>query len=818
MSVKIGGDDRVRAYRLVQRKWALGAFAAALLAGTAPAYAADAVKPRADQADVGKAATEKADKEASGAQVQDVVVTARKRKERSQEVPIAMTVIGKQQLQDHQISNVRQLFQEVPTLQVIIPNSRNASLNIRGIGSSLANDGLTSPVGVFVDGVYYARPGAATFDLIDLERVEVLRGPQGTLFGKNTIAGALNISTLAPSFTPSTTAEASIGSYFYKQFRGTTTGPIGDQWAYRASASWTRRDGFLTNVRTGQDLNDYKDISLRAQAYYVPNTDFNFRLIADYDKQHINCCNSTGIKDIISTTSSGTPFPNGFAQRAAKLGYKPTFGATSNETDIDSPQNIVTHQQGISGTANWNIWDGYTLSSITAYRQWAFDPNNDFDFIGLPVLTNNDTNSHQEQFSQEVRLSSPGGRKFEYVLGLYYFWELIQSTNDTTLGSSAWGWISQGSTALASAGKTLGDAALTGLTQLQHAEPKTSSYAGYGQGTYHVTDALDVTAGLRYTYEKKSVNLVQYNVLPAVPSSLTALTPILRLIQNSVLTSGTFSQDYSEGNPSGTVSAAYKFTPNVLGYASYSRGYQSGGVNVGLVAKGLSQTVDPETANAYELGVKSEWFKKRLQVNLAAYLQDINDYQATTVVNTATSSNSYIANVGKVTSKGLELDAKALPFKNLLLTASGAYTDAILDSYTNAPCPPETLASSCDLSGTQAPGSSKWAAYTSATYSHKLDDWGPRELIGYVSADYSYRSQFQNGANSTYQWAPGYGIADLTLGVRFDDKSWDLSVWGHNLFDKVYYTAIGSLAFNVGATTGFRGDPRMIGLTLRHTF
>ncbi len=815
MSVRDGAGLQKPVLRFIGQKWVLGAVAGALLAGAAPARAADAVSPApvAQAAEGGKETAL-----ASDTQVQDVVVTARKRKERSQDVPIAMTVVGKQQLQDHQISNVRQLFQEVPTLQVIIPNSRNASLNIRGIGSSLANDGLTSPVGVFVDGVYYARPGAATFDLVDMDRIEVLRGPQGTLFGKNTIAGALNISTLLPSFTPETTAEASIGNYFYKQFKGTTTGPVSKDLAYRVSASWTRRDGFLTNTRTGQNLNDYKDLSLRGQIYYVPSDNFNFRLIADYDKQTLNCCNSTGIKDVIPTTSSGAAFPNGFLQRAAKLGYTPKFGARSNETDIDSPQNIVTHQQGISATANWNLWDGYTLSSISAYRQWAFDPNNDFDFIGLPVLTNNDTNSHQEQFSQEVRLSSPGGRRFEYVLGLYYFWELIQSTNDTTLGSSAWGWISQGAPALAAVGPVLGNAALTGLTQLQHAEPKTNSYAGYAQGTYHATDALDVTAGLRYTYEKKSVNLVQYNVNPAVPAALTGATPVLRLIQSGVLPGGSFSQKYSEGNPSGTLSVGYKFNPNVLGYASYSRGYQSGGVNVGLVATGLTQTVDPETANSYEVGLKSEWFNRRLQVNLAAYLEDINDYQANSVVNTATTSTSFISNVGKVQTKGLELDAKALPFKDLLLTASAAYTDAILKNYKDAPCPPETLASSCNLSGTQAPGSSKWAAYTSATYSHALDDWGPRELIGYVSADYSFRSRFQNGPNSAYQWAPSYGIADLTLGVRFDDKSWDLSIWGHNLFDKVYYTAIGSLAFNVGATTAFRGDPRMVGLTLRHTF
>lgn len=770
---------------------------------------------------------------------EDIVVTARKRAEKSQDVPVAITVLGGKHLESVGAANIRNIYREVPTLQVTIPNARNTTLNIRGLGSGIANDGLENAVGVFIDGVYYARPGAATFDLLDLKRVEVLRGPQGTVFGKNTTAGALNIVTAKPSFDPETKVDVSAGNYNYKQFRATTTGPVNDVLAYRFSVNKTTRDGFVDNVRLGIDQNDYDDIGLRGQILYTPNTDFDLRVIADYDKQRNHCCIGV-LKDKITQYASGAAFQHGIDSRSAAIGYTPLFADPfDRKTDSDVAILNKTSQHGFSAEANWNIWDGYTLTSTTAYREWAFDPTNDWDYLGASILAANNTVSHQNQFSQELRIASPKGEKIEYVAGLYYFWQRIKSDNLNTFGSDAFKYISPG-TALAGIPAVLGTPALTGFTTDDHAEPKTNSYSGFGQATYHVDDQLSLTGGLRYTWENKTASFVRTNSGGAPLSAFSSVPNIqiapgvfvsqqylVSAVRNGVAPTAAgaadFTQEHSEGALSGGTSLNYKFTDDLLGYVSFNRGYKSGGINVAYInpANPLAKRVlDPETANSYEIGAKSEWFDKRLRFNVALFWEDVKNYQSTAVwYNSASGTSiSYLANVGKVRSRGVEFDAQALPIQGLTLTAAGAFTDAKYLSYENAPCVLEySNLSTCDASGKIIPGAPRWAGFVGAEYEWPIGDLLSQGLNAYVSGDYNYKSSAQSGT-SAYTWVGAYGVANLRIGARLDDRSLDLSLWANNLFDEEYYTAIGGLSFNEGATAGFLGDPRTVGVTLRKTF
>lgn len=779
------------------------------------ALAADTPPPPPPPADTG----------AAPEQIEELVVTARKRAEKSQDVPVALTVLGGQHLEDIGAVNIRQIYREVPTLQVTIPNARNTTLNIRGLGSGIANDGLENAVGVFVDGVYYARPGSATFDLLDLERVEVLRGPQGTVFGKNTTAGALNIATSKPSFEPETKLDVSAGNYGYKQLRATTTGPVNDVLAYRFSLNKSTRDGFVDNIRLGIDQNDYNDIGFRGQILYKPNQDFDLRVIADYDKQRNHCCIAV-LKDKVTTRSNGSAFPNGIDSRSAAIGYTPHFVDPFNrETDSDVAILNKTSQHGFSAEANWNVLGGYTLTSITAYREWAFDPVNDWDYLGASILAANNTVSHQNQFSQELRIASPKDETFEYVAGLYYFWQHIKSDNLNTFGPDAFSYISPG-TALSAVPAYLGNAALTGFTTDDHAEPKTNSYAAFGQGTYHFDEELSLTGGLRYTWEKKTASFIRTNSGGADISGYSPLEQIyINAVRNGVAPTAAgaaeFTQEHSEGALSGGVSLNYKFTEDLLGYVSFNRGYKSGGINVAYINPAnpnAKRVLDPETANSYEIGFKTQWFDNRLRFNTALFWEDIKNYQSTSAWYNGTTTVSYLANVGKVRSRGVEIDAQAVPIEGLTLTAAGAFTDAKYLSFDNAPCPPEdSYLNTCNASGKQVPGAPRWAGFVGAQYEWPVGDLFAQGVNAYVSGDYNYKSSAQSGT-SAYTWVGAYGLANLRIGARLDDRSLDISLWANNLFDEEYYTAIGVLPFNEGATAGFLGDPRTIGVTLRTTF
>ena len=795
----------------------------ALLGSTAlaamPALAANGA---ADGAADGAAAEGAADGAAgesagSGAGV-DIIVTARRRNERIQDVPVAANAFGGDQLAATRTYNLRDLQQLTPSLVVTQTNPRNTSINIRGLGNNVSvyNDGLEPAVGVYVDQVYLARPGQAVFDMSDVERIEVLRGPQGTLFGKNTSAGAVVVTTKSPTFEPEAGGDITVGNYDFRQVHAYASGAlVDDVLAARLYVSKTDRDGYMTNRYDGSDTQDYHDFGLRGQLLFTPSSNFKLRLIGDYGRQHSKTAASV-LTGVMTQYDNGVTFSNNYYDRAARVGYTPVaIDPGARITDADANPRYKMNQWGLTSIADLSI-PGNTITSVTAYRAWNWYPHNDGDSTSLDAGTDFHQSNEQRQFSQELRIASEGTRSVDYVAGLYYLWQSIDAESVNAYGQDAASWFVAPSVNAAAAA-----AALNGYTIISHSKPVTNSYAAFGQAIWHITPTIDLTGGLRYTYETKTGYFDQ----TATGASLDGLTTAQLAAANTIRTRYGVANYYSastrEGRLSGSATLSWKVTPDSLVYATYAHGHKFGGLNLAnIVTTGTypaDPVIKPETIDSYELGVKTAWFGNRLTANLAAFWTDDSGYQ-TTVIDVDSNNQSYFTNVGKVRTRGFEGDLRASPAPWLSLYASGAYTDAKYVSYANAPCPIETNGqATCDLGGKRLPGVSKWAASAGGEAHAGVGSVLGRDSEVYAGGDFSYRSNYNTTTSlSRYSLIPSYSLINARLGVRALDGLVDIQVWGRNLTNKIYYLSLS--AGTTGAVTGTLGDPRTYGVTVRTKF
>jgi len=753
----------------------------------------------------------------------EILVTARKREERAQDVPIALSVVGQEALEKTGNFTLGQVQQLVPTLQIFSYNPRNTNINIRGLGSNIAitNDGLDNGVGVYIDQVYYGRVGQSQFDLVDLDHIEVLRGPQGTLFGRNTTAGAINIATRAPSFDTEFKGEASLGNHGYHQVRGSLSGPIiADKLAARISIADTHRDGFVDNIRTGVDTQNYDNFSIRGQLLAKPSDALSIRLIGDWQRQRQNCCVQL-LAGRFDNYTNGTPVQlltdgsgktNNFFDRIARAGYSIVgLNAFDRVTDADSPYHANMTSWGVSGQVDWDFGKA-TLTSITAYRRWNWNPANDGDSIGLPILVQAQMANRQRQFSQEVRLASNGANRFDYVLGLYYFYQKIRGDGVTRYGPAAANFYLPPSVPA-----VLGNAALNGFESDAISIPRTHSYAAFGQASWHISDALSLSAGLRFTHEQKKGYYTQYTVdgvdLATLPPALAAAALGIRQSFNRAVDYHTKVKDDSL---SGQATLSYRIATDVLAYATYSRGAKSGGLNLTALVDIANAKVKPEKVDNYEIGIKSQFLERKVTLNLAAYQTNVRDYQ-TLILDTVNPpfTLQYIANIPKVRTRGFEGDLQVQPTQGISLSASVAYTDATYRSYRNSPAPVEQAPAdglTKDLSGYPLAGVPKW------TYTLGADVEQPvGTAVLYAHADYAHRSKFYTSvSDSIYSVIKPYGLANARIGVRTEDGHWDFSVWARNLFDKDYFITLSPS--NTGLITGLTGDPRTFGITLRTSY
>ncbi len=777
------------------------------LVGPTPALAQEQTQPDAQP---GLAAG------AGRANDSEIVVTSRRREERAQEVPIALTAVSGDTLERTGAINITQIAQLTPTLVIRNNNARNTFANIRGLGSnSDQNDGLEVGVGFYIDDVYYGRIGASQFDFVDLERVEVLRGPQGTLFGKNTTAGAINIVTRAPEFAFGFTGEASLGEEGYHQARASLTGPIvADQVAFRLMVSDTHRDGALYNLYNGRRINDYDNLTVRGQLLLRPAPNVDLRLIGDYSKQNAYS-RVASVVGLFTQFANGATLNNNWLDRARRGGYEPRFDITdpfAREVDVDGPVQADMEGYGVSGKVDWDLGPA-VLTSITAWRGWDWLPDNDPDLTPLAVTLRSGTDNHQRQFSQEFRLASSGPRKLDYVVGLYYFWQNVDALGHYQLGPDYAVWNNHNY-----ANRELANYAYTGFLSYSIIEPITKSYAVYGQATWQATDALSITAGLRFTYEDKTGVFHQYT---AGGNDLSLLSPADQIaaqaLRDAIYPEIYYTTGVEDDALTGQITVSYDVAPDIMAYATYSRGSKSGGLSLGDLPDGVSPVVDPETVDAYEIGLKSQFLDRAVTLNLAGYWIEVQDYQAaiTEQIGTTSSSIRYISNIPGVRSRGAEVDLTAAPTRWLRFTASAAYTDAVYKDYPNAQVAPENrnLTQVQDLSGVQLANAPKFMFHVSADLVQPVALLTPMDEL-YARLDYNHRSSNDTSAsNSIYTRIPAYGIANARIGLRLDDERFDLAAWVTNLFDKEYFEALS--ASNQGLITGAIGNPRTFGATLR---
>ncbi|HGM5581095.1 TPA: TonB-dependent receptor [Pseudomonas putida] len=727
-----------------------------------------------------------------------VTVNARRREETSQSVPTPISVLGSETLETQRIYRVQDLQQLVPSTNVAYVHARQSSISIRGLGNNPASDGLEGSVGVYLDNVYLGRPGMAVFDLLDVEQLEVLRGPQGTLFGKNTTAGVLNITTRKPTFQREGSVQSSLGEDGYWQTQGSFSGPITDTLAGRISAYRTEDDGYVKNLYNGDDLNGGKRQGFRTQLLFKPSDTFNLRWIGEYNEEDSN----NGILSLYSTgpTINGV---NRYESLASQAGATLVSGK-KRKVNFDADQMVKVFQGGTSVEANWTLPNDFTLTSITAYRWWDFTPRND-DGLNVPAAYNAGVSVRDKQYSQELRLASPTGGFFDYVLGAYYFKQDLDNKSFTYYGPQADIWNATPAGALAN------------VTTLGNGHIDTDSYALFAQGTWHLTERLDFTAGVRGTYEEKSAWVTRDD--PFGGAAVTAAAATARQGRVGAYDSGDLSQ-YSFA-PSGLLSLSYRFSDEVLGYASLSHGEKSGGVNLTVGAAPRLGTdslqVGTERVNNAELGVKSTLLDNRLQLNANLFWAEVHGYQAN--VYDQVNRVQYLANAGSVRSRGFEFEATAVPLRGLTLNLNGSWNDVRYTEYDDAPCAPEVslanAAATCDLSGHQVVGASKYIANLNAQYKWQLAE----RIEPYVTASYAFRSRAVGTIDdSDYGQIPSYAIVNLSTGVRLDqgDGVLDLSLWVKNAGDKTYFTSLWNSAN--GGYAGVLGTPRTVGATARYDF
>jgi len=744
-------------------------------------------------------------------ETETVLVTSRRVLEDVQTVPIPVTVLSGVQVNEAGAFNVNRLKELIPSVQFYSSNPRNSSVNIRGIGApfGLTNDGIEPGVGFYVDGVFYARPAAATLDFLDIQQIEVLRGPQGTLYGKNTTAGAINITTRRPSFTPDSDFEVSYGNYGFIQAKGSISGPIAEHLAARISFSGTQRDGLIHNVATQDDVNDLNNLGFRGQLLFAPSDKFQVLLALDGTRQR-----AEGYAQVVAGVAPTLrPANRQFAGIIADLNYTPpSYNAFDRLTDTDTPWRSNQDLGGASATINWTVGPG-TLTSITAWRFWDWDPSNDRDFLGLPITTISAGTSKQRQWTQEIRYAGDISPSLNFVVGAFAFRQKIESdpVQKQEQGSAAARFLLVPSANAATPGL------LDGYGQNITFDYNNDSAALFGQLEWSVTERLRLLPGIRLNYDRKEAfyDAQIYGGLQTNNAALIAL-------QRSILAPQTYAVDADDTNVTGQLTVAYTATDWINAYATYATGKKSVGVNLGGVPTDAlgnpilsAATVKPEDTRHIEVGLKTEPFAG-VTANLTYFNTEIEDFQTQVVNATVGVLRGYLANAEKVRVHGFEFDGSARIGNNISVFGSVAYTEGVYVSFPDAPAPLEATGGpqAVDISGSRLPGISKWAGVIGGEY------FLPGTFLGasgeyFAGVDASYRSSFSSSPTpSAYLNVDGYSLVNARIGFQ-GTNGWDVFIWARNLFDQDYYELLSVAPGGSGLFVGLPGDPRTFGITLR---
>jgi iron complex outermembrane recepter protein len=752
----------------------------------------------------------------------EVVVSSRRRIEKVQDIPIAVSVVTGKQAEQAGAFNVNRIKELVPSVQLYSSNPRNTGINIRGLGSpyGLTNDGIDPGVGFYVDGVYYARPAATTLDFIDVERIEVLRGPQGSLFGKNTTSGAFNITSRKPSFTSGADFELSYGNYAYLQAKASVTGALSKKIAGRLSFSGTQRDGIIDNIATGKPTNTLNNQGIRGQLLYTPTKNTTITLAADITTQH-----NDGYAQVVAGVAPTNRVPQRqFNAIIADLNYQlPSLNAFDRKIDHDTPWRSGQDLGGASINIDTKVGNG-TLTSTTAWRFWTWDPSNDRDFTGLQQLAKSQNPSRQTQFTQEIRYAGQLTSKLSGVVGVFFIDQTSKTKGTEESGSAQWRF-SQDSFTPANTALWKTPGLFEGYGIHTNAQIHSTSAAAFGQLDWAITERLHLLPGLRYNYDKKDADYDRQTY-----GGLQTTDPALIALKNKVYTNQNFSSDNDDTDFSGNITVNYKASDKINTYATYAKSYKPIGVNVaGLPTPGAGQTlsdlatVKPEDVNHYEVGVKTSPFRNSV-LNLTLFNTDIKDFQTNVQAAELGVNRGYLSNADKVRVRGAELDASFVINRQFSVYAAGTYSDGQYVKFTNAPLPLEETGlvidgkavNYKDVSGTDLPGVSKWAGSLGGEFTNDARFFGNAGKF-FIALDSYARSEFSSSPSaSKYLVVPGYAIFNARLGFRATDGL-SVQFWGRNILNKDYYEQLLPAGGNAGHYAAVLGDQRTYGITLKYS-
>ncbi len=753
-------------------------------------------------------------------ELEEVVVTAQKREQNLQDVPVAVSAFSGAVLRDSGVTNMSELTNIAPSLQVTAAQtSTTTTFGIRGIFTSSQNFGLESSVGLYVDGVYRARQGSMINNLVDVADVEVLRGPQGTLFGRNTPAGAITVNSVAPDFEGSGFLDAGAGNYDLWEVSGAKSFTvIDDVLAVRVTGFNTDRDGVIDVV--GQDIqqddaiNDRNRWGGRFQALYTPNEDLTLRFIGDHSEVNEYCCAVGNWENNFYTPN---PPPNGKYGTDTivrdQLGGTVLSGKDFYDYKVSTSFKPESQNQdeGISLQADWQT-PYFLVTSISAYRAYDAYDNIDADFYDIDALIRtNDVN--QDQYSQELRISGDNDR-INYVAGLYYYLQNLDTTSDTIIGPDA--------VTLVGLGGVIPDPLPPG-NAVNVADQQHTSYAVFSQADYNVTEQFIITAGLRWTFENKDMTntFTQNGASPTnVPYSAAGWAYWLF---DPVTPTPNIDEKIDDNKVTGTFKLSWLMNDQTMFYASYGTGYKSGGINTDRIDDSIDTLFEPETAESYELGMKAEFPEQALRLNVALHSTKTTDLQTISFQGTGFA----LDNAGTADTYGGEMDLLWLPTDNTTVTLGYAYNHAEYSNFEDGPCwtgtvwqtgqpdPDEIAPNTCDRSGGMVSGNPENVLSLSVNQQFQLaEGYG-----AFVHGEFVYTDERMTDVNNDPEKMDGsYNVINLRSGIVFERYATTLTFWGRNVFDSEATSTIADAVAQDGRFIAYYQEPATWGVSVRKDF
>ncbi len=756
---------------------------------------------------------------ATHAQVlEEVIVTAQKRAQNMQDVPIAVSAFTGEMLAQSGIRDVFDLQANAPSLIVgSSQTSTSTTFGIRGVFTSSQNFGLDSSVGLYVDSVYRARQSSMINNLVDVASVEILRGPQGTLFGRNTPSGAVSMFSVKPDHEGTGFIEGTYGEYDLVSISGAKSfSAIDNELAFRATGFYTERDGYIDDIHFGdKTVNDRDRWGVRLQALYTPSDDLSIHIVADRSEVDEICCGAGIWKN--NLVADDIPGKTGTDLRIQQLGGTVFDGDDFYDREIGTTSQPVStnEDQGISIQIDWQS-DSFLLTSITAYRDFESFDKIDSDFSDADGLTKvND--AEQSQFSQELRISREYD-DFNYVLGLFYFEQDIDLNSSLIVGDDL--------TFLLQDLGVFGTAFPGGSSALDVSAQEHRSFAVFGQFDYKLTDDLVLTAGLRWTKEDKDLsNTFVQDASSCFPFECFLFDPGWGFWFFPPLTPrGDVDETIDDDQITGTLKLSWFMDDETMFYASYGTGYKAGGINADRISDTLDTVFDAETSESYEIGMKADFPDQALRINVAVHKTDTEELQTISFQGTGFA----LDNAGVAETYGAEVDIYWQATESLNLTLGYAYNHAEYAEFENGPCwvgtpwhtgipDPGTNPDgvTCDRSGDPVSSNPENVLVFSGNQNFNVSD----NITGFVYGEYIHTDKRMTDLNNDPVKEDGsYVLVNLRTGLYFEQWDAELTLWGRNVFDEEYTTTIADNVVQDGSFISYPTEPMTWGITAKKHF